>query len=211
MQALTLDNLKILDGIVKSVSINVMDDFRRFQRAPEINFHNMPMFKDSATIGKGNFPITITVDGPFSVKVTADNVRATESLEPLIMDVTKPLGFMGKIASIDSTRESGFAFSLAHSNVGISELSCSLEVCATHSPTSGVPFATFDRTFFGGHFMPPFSDDSLFFGISHFEKRRNGKHRVNSGEPKSRDMAIPSQARSTLLEGVETTGEVKTS
>lgn len=36
-------------------------------------------------------------------------------------------------------------------------------------------------------------------------------NRVNSREPKSTDMAILSQAKSTLLEGAETSGEVKPS
>ena len=36
-------------------------------------------------------------------------------------------------------------------------------------------------------------------------------NRVNSGKPKSSDMAILSQAESTLSEGATTTGEVKPS
>lgn len=51
----------------------------------------------------------------------------------------------------------------------------------------------------------------FIFENSDFKSKDLLKKWVNSVESKSIDMTIPSQAESTLSEGVETTGEVKSS
>ena len=208
MKALVPDKFKIFERIIEAVSVNMMDNLPRFQFSPDVDLHDIPMLKDSCSIGEGNFLVPIRDYRSFSVEVAMNLMGTSESFKPLIMDVAIPFGLMGQRTSFDGAAKFGFSFRLSHSDVGISKLSRTLEMHGAHPPASGIPFAAFYGTFCDGHLMPPFSDDSLFPGISYSEKRRNGKHRVNSGKPKSKDMAIPSQARSTLPEGVETTGGV---
>jgi len=180
---MVLKEHKIFDGIVKAVSVDMMDNFGSSQFAAEALLHYKPVLVDAATIGKSNFSIPIGINGSLPVQVSFNNVGISETLKPLIVDIAKPLGLVGLVAARNSASKSSFSLSLPMPYIGISELSSSLEMFGTHSPTPGIIGTTLNRTFFNGHLLPPCLSVSLFHKITQNNKRCNGKHRVNSGKP----------------------------
>lgn len=195
MVAMTLDQFKVVDGIVKSVPINMVDNLRLSELPTYVLLHDMPVLKDSGTIREGDFPVTIRDNSTFSVEVPCGDVGISESLESLIVDVTEPFGFMGEVAPFNGTDEIGFSLGLSLFDVGISMFPGPLEVHGTHSPASG-RFAATSNAAFCGHSVPPSIRCDLFFEIAHLLEKRNGKHRVNSGNPKfSQEYGNPEPSR----------------
>lgn len=67
-----VQDFKVLDSVVETVSVDVVDDFRSQQGPSEMLFHKMPVFKDA-----------LPVDGDYSVAISIN-------VTPLVIGVVRP-------------------------------------------------------------------------------------------------------------------------
>ena len=207
MNTLCCEN-QIADIVIKRVAIDMMDNFFSFQRSANMFLHNITMFKNSSSIWKRNFKISVRNNSSRSMRAYFGFHGGSKALKSLVMQSAKAFGFMGTTTILNGTLKICFALALAVFYVRRAIFIGSLKVHNTKPPSARRLVAIRKLTCLGHRNSPLALLKSLFCEIAKV-KRNNADNWVNSGKPKSfKDMAILSQAGSALPEGAETTGGV---
>ena len=176
-----IGEFKVVDGIIETVSVDMMDHLILLETPPQVLFHDKSVFGNAATID-GDLPISITVDRSIPMGIDLSEQGISEFLKPEIVEITKAIGFISSSTSRNSANKIGFALCQSHSDVGISIFSGTLKMLTTHIPTSGWKRTVGNGADFSGfHDIPPKCE--LYAEIAQNVKGICDENRVNSGKP----------------------------